>query len=267
MRSAPPPNHAVAATKCACSCGPRARAGCVRCAISEMPVAQKCGSSPRPGSACANSGENSPYTVEACTPTFSNTRPCIIAHHAAAAGLRLVGALPGGAGRSGPAAAASGLGLVPRSARSRADPWRSASNQARARCFAMLDEVQVHQITSNRVCRNASTCNHGRRHGDIERAQGSLHRDLQPRIRRRHHLVRHAHGLPSEQQDVRRLIAKIKVGDGGSGGEQQQPKAFAAAPLLESGPGIRDASTSPGRDSPFPPGGRRGRRPENPPVR
>ena len=47
-------------------------------AISEMPEAQKVGSSSAPGICLRNSGENSPWTVEVWTPTFSNRRPCII---------------------------------------------------------------------------------------------------------------------------------------------------------------------------------------------
>ena len=47
------------------------------CAISEMPEAQKRGSSLAPGISLRNSGANSPNTVEQCTPTFSNTRPRI----------------------------------------------------------------------------------------------------------------------------------------------------------------------------------------------
>ena len=43
-----------------------------------MPDAQKLGSSSAPGICLANSGENSPNTVEIWTPTFSNTRPCIM---------------------------------------------------------------------------------------------------------------------------------------------------------------------------------------------
>ncbi len=61
-----------------------------------MPDAQKRGSSSAPGISLRNSGANSPCTVEQCTPTFSNTRPCIIAIDAAAAGTAgMVGALPG----------------------------------------------------------------------------------------------------------------------------------------------------------------------------
>src|SRR6516164_7136157 len=49
-----------------------------RCATSEIPLAQKRGSSEAPGTSLRNSGENSPYTVDMLTPTFSKTRPCMI---------------------------------------------------------------------------------------------------------------------------------------------------------------------------------------------
>ena len=49
------------------------------CAISEMPEAKNRGSSAAPGISLRNSGANSPNTVETWTPTFSNTRPFIIA--------------------------------------------------------------------------------------------------------------------------------------------------------------------------------------------
>ena len=48
-------------------------------ATSEMPLAQKRGSSAAPGICAANSGASSPHTVETLTPTFSNTRPRISA--------------------------------------------------------------------------------------------------------------------------------------------------------------------------------------------
>ena len=48
-------------------------------ATSETPDAQNLGSSAAPGIDLANSGWNSPWTVETLTPTFSKTRPFIIA--------------------------------------------------------------------------------------------------------------------------------------------------------------------------------------------
>ncbi len=48
------------------------------CATSEMPLAQKRGSSVAPGISLRNSGENSPNSVEILTPTFSNTRPVMV---------------------------------------------------------------------------------------------------------------------------------------------------------------------------------------------
>ena len=67
------------------ACGER------RCATSEMPLAQNRPSASAPGIWPRNSGLNSPQTVETFTPTFSNTRPRMIADHAAAA----AGPVPG----------------------------------------------------------------------------------------------------------------------------------------------------------------------------
>ena len=79
VRSAPPPNQALLVTTkrvFMCAAG---TCGLCGCAISEMPEAQKRGSVSAPGMSFLNSGANSPCTVEQCTPTFSNTRPLIIA--------------------------------------------------------------------------------------------------------------------------------------------------------------------------------------------
>ena len=79
MRSAPPPNQGfVVTTKRVfmCTVG---TCGFQGCAITEMPAAQKRGSSAEPGIWPRNSGANSPCTVETWTPTFSNTRPRISA--------------------------------------------------------------------------------------------------------------------------------------------------------------------------------------------
>ncbi len=58
-----------------CTAGTR---GEHRWAIRLTPVAKKRGSVSVPGMVLANSGENSPCTVETWTPTFSKKRPCII---------------------------------------------------------------------------------------------------------------------------------------------------------------------------------------------
>src|SRR4249919_3449900 len=79
VRSAPPPNQDLLVTTkrvFMCTAGTFGLCGC---AISEMPEAQKRGSFTAPGISLRNSGANSPCTVEQCTPTFSKTRPCIIA--------------------------------------------------------------------------------------------------------------------------------------------------------------------------------------------
>src|SRR5437868_3694331 len=78
VRSAPPPNQALVVTTkrvFMCTAG---TCGLCRWAISEMPEAKKRGSASAPGISLRNSGANSPKTVEAWTPTFSNTRPFII---------------------------------------------------------------------------------------------------------------------------------------------------------------------------------------------
>ncbi len=78
VRSAPPPNHWLEVTTMRvfmCTVG---TCGLTGWAISEMPEAQKRGSSSAPGICLRNSGENSPWTVDVCTPTFSKTRPYII---------------------------------------------------------------------------------------------------------------------------------------------------------------------------------------------
>jgi hypothetical protein len=64
-------------TTCACSCARPARADCAdaRSARCRRPRT----ADPRRPESPRNSGANSPWTVETCTPTFSNTRPRIIA--------------------------------------------------------------------------------------------------------------------------------------------------------------------------------------------
>jgi hypothetical protein len=77
-----------------------------------------------------------------------------------------------------------------------------------------------------------------RGHRDVERAQRRLDRDLQPRVGGAGDSFRHARTLAPEQQDVRRLIAKIKIGRGALGGEQQEAVSPFLAPLFEFRPGI-----------------------------
>ena len=78
VRSAPPPNHCRAVTTMRVFMWTAGTFGFQGCAINEMPEAQKFGFSSPPGICLRNSAENSPCTVEVCTPTFSKTRPCII---------------------------------------------------------------------------------------------------------------------------------------------------------------------------------------------
>ena len=79
VRSAPPPNHCRLVTTMRVFMWTAGTCGLCRWAISEMPLAQKRGSSSAPGMSLRNSGENSPWTVEMWTPTFSKTRPFICA--------------------------------------------------------------------------------------------------------------------------------------------------------------------------------------------
>ena len=75
VRSAPPPNHALDVTTkrvFMCTAGTFGFHGWM---MSEMPEAQKRGSSSAPGICLANSGAKVPWTVEMWTPAFSNTRP------------------------------------------------------------------------------------------------------------------------------------------------------------------------------------------------
>ena len=78
VRSAPPPNHQRDVTTMRVFMWTAGTFGFQGWAISEMPEAQKRGSSSAPGICLRNSGENSPNTVEVWTPTFSKTRPFII---------------------------------------------------------------------------------------------------------------------------------------------------------------------------------------------
>ena len=118
VRSAPPPNQALVVTTkrvFMCTVG---TCGFHGWAISEMPDGPEARDPPRRrGSGRGIPGANSPWTVETCTPTFSNTRPRIMRHDAAAAGLAaMVGARPrlaleaaraAGLGSNGPVASSS----------------------------------------------------------------------------------------------------------------------------------------------------------------
>ena len=75
-------------------------------ATSEMPLAQKRGSSSAPGTCLARiPATNCPYTVETLTPTFSNTRPRMIdITPPPASSPSLAGRVPGRALEAGPAA-------------------------------------------------------------------------------------------------------------------------------------------------------------------
>ncbi len=149
------------------------------CATSEMPLAQKRGSSPAPGIWARNSGENSPETVEMLTPDLLED---VALHHRhdAAAAFR---ALPLPCARTGPA---RGRPAVPRryasSIASKAAQMRSrsAANQVVGAGLALADGGVVgHEGSPGRsaVCRNASPEHHRGGERDIERAAAGLHRE------------------------------------------------------------------------------------------
>ena len=77
VRSPPPPNQPFDVTTMRVFICPVGALGLVGWAMNDMPDAQKRGSSSAPGICLANSGGNSPCTVEVWQPTFSNTRPDI----------------------------------------------------------------------------------------------------------------------------------------------------------------------------------------------
>ena len=110
-------------------------------AMSEMPEAQKRGSSSAPGICLRNSGANSPNTVEVWTPTFSNTRPAIRLMTPPPPGLvaGVIGALPRRPHEVPGRAVGRAARLAGRSASSFSKAAqissRSSSNQARARAF------------------------------------------------------------------------------------------------------------------------------------
>src|SRR5579859_3991244 len=79
---------------------------------------------------------------------------------------------------------------------------------------------------------------HGGGHCDIERTQAGTDRDDDPRIGGCRDRLGNACTFPPEQQDVRRLIAEIKIWRGALGREEQQTMTGGAAPFLELGPGI-----------------------------
>ena len=141
VRSAPPPNQLFVVTTMRVFMCTAGTCGFCGCAITEMPEAQKRGSSSAPGICARNSGANSPCTVETWTPTFSKTRPCMHRHHAAAAGrAAMVGALPGRAheaARRPGRQAARPAGSASSTASSAAQiSSRNVSNQLAARAFA-----------------------------------------------------------------------------------------------------------------------------------
>src|SRR4051794_13098012 len=224
------------------------------CATSEMPPAQKRGSSAAPGICLRNSGLNSPKTVETLTPTFSKTRPCISAmvppprSSPAGPGSRrhaLRTNLPASSSRWVPERSSS---ICSKAAQMRS---RSASNHTRAASlrWAIVASsgravgVLVGERIESRGLTEGLAHYHGGRQGDIERAHGLLQRDAQLQVGRVVHLGRHPRTFAAEQQDIVPLEDDARKGLSTPGGQQDEP---AGRPIAEKGgPGIMAAD--PGR--------------------
>ena len=233
VRSEPPPNHALVVTTkrvFICTAG---TFGLRICAISEIPDAQNRGSSAAPGICARNSGANSPCTVEQCTPTFSNSRPCIMRHHAAASGLAgMVGAVPGRAREtSGIAGIERGRRFVFELLECLANVVAQALEPGLCARLAIFDHGHVHLLHLT-LCHGCGTSlpqrlaqRHRGSHGDIQRTQAGPDRNRQPGVGGGCNGVGYACGFPPEQQDVGRAVAVIKIGARALGREQDQPVA------------------------------------------
>src|SRR5262245_37299934 len=204
------------------------------CATSEMPVAKNRGSSAAPGIWWRNSGLNSPNTVETFTPTFSNTRPRMMAmtppprssppgptsrRH----GLR--SKRPGGSLRFAPACSSSSRS---NSAHRRS---RSASNQRRAASLRLVSAASsgngVGVLVGERIeaCSLAQRLAQYHRGGqrDVERARSRLERNTQAEISRRMHLIGHTSAFASDQQRVLGMEGDVWKASLPRGREQHKP--------------------------------------------
>src|SRR5262245_45087632 len=272
VRSAPPPNHAFVVTTKRVFMWTAGTCGLCMWAISEMPEAQKRGSSAAPGMSLRNSGANSPNTVDTWTPTFSNTRPFISditppppsrpLWSARLHGRRTKrpaapspsGALAGNA--SSIASNAAQMRSRRASNQARVRPWRasrSAGSAAaagagvgawRVSCMAsrIASIVAPPQSGARVVARRRAGLphrfadRHGAGHGHIERAQARPHGNAQPRGGGRVHLRRHAGGFTPEHEHVAGRVGMLEIRALGLRGEQDQPRAGLAPPALEGRP-------------------------------
>ena len=130
---------------CACSCGRPGRAGSTDGRSARCRPPRSAGPRRRRGSAPRNSGENSPWTVETWTPTFSKTRPCIIAMtppppSAPAWSVRCQGVAREAAGASRRDAKGAG-GLVLERLEARRRSGRAAPRTRRRRASALAVRV------------------------------------------------------------------------------------------------------------------------------
>src|SRR6185437_16493695 len=244
VRSAPPPNQALLVTTqrvFMCAAG---TCGLCGWAISETPEAQKRGSVSAPGMSLRNSGANSPCTVEQCTPTFSNTRPCIIAMTPPPPGWPVWSVRFHGVRTKRPAGRAAS-GAWPGSASSSASrpaqmSSRSVSNHARARALRASMSAFIAAILSLRKSPRLPqrlAANERDRHRHIERAQALGDGDAQAHVGGLVHRLRHARAFAPEQQHLIAGIGVVEEGALGLGREQHQGKPFAPPPGVEFAPG------------------------------
>src|SRR5258708_6623443 len=167
--------------------------GLCKCAISEMPEAQKRGSCDAPGIWSRNSGANSPCTVEQWTPTFSKTRPFMTDITPPPPAAPEWSVLFQGVRRKRPGFW-SPMGAVVGSASSSASKaeqisLRKCSNQPRAcdlRASSVAGSGRGDVILSLYLrLAGLPQCfadHHRAGHRDIERAQAGAHRDREPRV-------------------------------------------------------------------------------------
>lgn len=74
---------------------------------------------------------------------------------------------------------------------------------------------------------------HGGGEGDVEAATATAHRDQKPRVGPVVDMARHAGRFTAEEKYVAIRIGEIRVGQGGSRREEDEPAALGSPPLLE----------------------------------
>src|SRR5690606_20146405 len=228
VRSEPPPNQLFVVTrKRVFICTAGTFGDCI-CATRDMPEAQKRPSSAAPGICLRNSGENSPWTVEMFTPTFSKTRPrmmLITPPPPPGRSQALRSKRPAGRLLRGPVSSSSSC--------SKAAQMRSRRvwNQLPARAFRSSIRVSLIFLSflgtvwfRKRVqLAQGFPQNHCRRSRDIDGTQARLDRNDEAGAGSGMDMLRSAFALAAEQQDVVFGKPEGRVGDRRPGGQQDQP--------------------------------------------